>query len=81
MVLSRAPCSTRSTMAPSSSSARRDSEFWLSPSRSKIAQAMPCGSIENRQSFSPIMSTMALPRWPHLHRAVIPAQAGTHASS
>ena len=50
MERSRAPCSTRSTMAISSSSGRRPSEFWLSPSRSNTAQAIPCRSIENRQS-------------------------------
>ena len=61
MLLSRAPCSTRSTMAPSSSSARRPSEFWLSPSRSKTAQAMPCRSIEKRQSRSAFMSVMYTP--------------------
>ena len=44
------PASTRSTMAPSSSSGRRPSEFWLSPSRSNTAQAMPCRSMEKRQS-------------------------------
>ena len=61
MVRSRAPFSTLSTMAPSSSSARRLSEFWLSPSRSNTAQAMPCTSTEKRQSLSAFTSTMHLP--------------------
>ena len=46
MVRSRAPFSALSTMAPSSSSARRLSEFWLSPARSNTAQAVPCMSTE-----------------------------------
>ena len=44
------PARLRSTIIASSSRDRRPSEFWLSPSRSNTAQAMPCGSIENRQS-------------------------------
>src|SRR5262245_58332697 len=60
MVLSRAPCSTRSTIAPSSCRARREREFWLSPSRSNVAQAMPCGSITSRQSRNAVVSIMAL---------------------
>src|SRR5262245_46755951 len=57
-VRSRAPRSTCSTMAPSSSSARRLNEFWLSPSRSNTAQAMPCRSTEKRQSRSAFISIL-----------------------
>src|SRR5690606_6441807 len=52
----RARASTCSTMAPSSSSGRRPSALALSPSRSKMAQAIPSRSIEKRQSFSCVMS-------------------------
>ena len=58
--LSRAPSSTRSMIMASSSSGRRPSEFWLSPSRSNTAQAMPCMSTEKRQSRNAFMSSMAL---------------------
>ena len=71
--LSRAPCSARSTMAASSSSGRRPSEFWLSPSRSNTAQAMPCMSIENRQSRNALMSAMILE--PHSAAALRIARA------
>jgi hypothetical protein len=46
MACSRALFSALSTIAPSSSSARRLKEFWLSPSRSNTAQTMPCMSTE-----------------------------------
>ena len=74
MALSRAPCSTRSTIVASSSSGRRPSEFWLSPSRSNTAQAMPCGSIEKRQSRNAFMSVMALLA-PHSAAALCIARA------
>src|SRR6185312_159480 len=48
----RTSASTHFIMASSSSIGRRPREFALSPSRSKIAQAMPSPSIEKRQSFS-----------------------------
>src|SRR5215472_1659532 len=57
--LSRAPCSARSMIMASSSSGRLPREFWLSPSRSKTAQAMPWLSIEKRQSRNAFMSNMA----------------------
>src|SRR6185295_2316945 len=56
--LSRAPSSARSMIMASSSSGRWPSEFWLSPSRSNTAQAIPCGSTEQRQSRKPCISVM-----------------------
>ena len=56
--LSRAPSSARSMIMASSSSGRRPSEFWLSPSRSNTAQAMPCMSTEKRQSRNAFISIM-----------------------
>ena len=71
--LSRAPSSARSMIMASSSSGRRPSEFWLSPSRSNTAQAMPCMSIEKRQSRNAFMSSMVLE--PHSAAALCMARA------
>src|SRR5581483_1569958 len=54
------PASTRSMIIASSSSGRRPREFWLSPSRSNTAQAIPCTSMEKRQSRNALISIMAL---------------------
>ena len=52
---------------------RRPSEFWLSPSRSNTAQAIPCISMEKRQSRNAFMSSMALE--PHSAAALCMARA------
>src|SRR5215510_10403016 len=59
ILLSRTPPSTCSTICASSSSGRWPREFWLSPSRSNAAQAIPCWSIEKRQSRNAISAMVA----------------------